>query len=94
MDTNRRTTMIDERPINESHQYAMAMLSHVVEEPINGDTDCYVIAAFDNGSAAENYANYMNDRYPDKDYAYRAVAVGTQFRNAAGNLIAKQAVTA
>lgn len=71
---------------NESHDNACSLLGYVVEEPFNGDTDWYVVAAFDHSDAAEQYAAFRNST-ESPEYPYRVANVGTRRRDMFGNLI-------
>lgn len=62
---------------NPAHEYALSLLGWVVQEPINGRTDYYVVAAFETSYSARKYADWMNEHDPLHEYGYEVAEVGT-----------------
>lgn len=50
------------RPENQIHNYALSLLAWTVQEQINGGTDWYEVAAFNDQDAAIEYAEFLNKR--------------------------------
>lgn len=72
--------MATKKPENQIHNYALSLLAWAVQQPINGGTDCYQVAAFDDEQDAKEHAERLNERF-GPDLPYVVSYIGTRYEN-------------
>lgn len=68
------------KPINPIHDYALTLMTHVVQEQINGGTDWREVAAFTSEFEAKHYAGWLTEAN-GPDLPYVVSHIGTRHGN-------------